>query len=121
VGDRLNPRSAGAGFPPWPFISQLKEGCSQWLSERLEDAVVPEAQLYWVNANRSDGAPVAGLQELVERLAPRLIVALGGNAAQGLDDADLAHVQVHHPQHWKRFHFHHAYVLGKVLRRGLGL
>lgn len=117
VGDRPNPNSAGRTFPGWPFISQLQEGCSRWLSEHLENAGVPETSLYWVNAFRSDGAAVPGLRGLVAQLKPRAIVALGNNAAEALEDADLEFSHVHHPAFWKRYHFKDTYVLGKRLRK----
>lgn len=120
VGDRPNPRSAGAGFPPWPFASQLREGCSAWLSEHLEAAGVPEARLYWVNAYARSGESNGSLAELARRLQPRVVVALGKHAADALAREGVANVQVHHPQHWKRFHAHHRYVLGRVLARALG-
>lgn len=121
VGDRANPSTASAGFPPWPFISQLREGCSAWLSEQLEAAHVPEAKLYWTNAYNFHGEVAAPLAPLVHRLQPKLVVALGKNAADALSAEGVAHHQVHHPQYWKRYHYRDAYVLCKVLRKGLEL
>lgn len=115
VGDRPNPRSSGTSFPGWPFISQLREGCSAWLSGQLEEAGVPERRLYWINAHTREGAPEPGLRALYEGSRWAGVVTLGGRASRTLTELGVPHEQVHHPQHWKRFHFHQRYMLGKVL------
>lgn len=122
VGDRPNPRRWRPGTPSdlalsWPFISQTPGGCSAWLSERLEEAETPESELYWVNAFRASGEATCDLAELRSKLQPRLVVALGKQAAELLKQSGVAKFeQVHHPQHWKRFHFSKPYRLVRVLQ-----
>jgi hypothetical protein len=92
-------------------------GCSAWLSSQLERAWAPETALYWLNAYRASGERVAGLADVWFALRPKLTVALGKHAAQALREAGLERfTQVHHPQHWKRFHHHETYRLLKELR-----
>jgi hypothetical protein len=123
VGDRPNtrtwrPGSMADGAISWPFVSQVPGGCSAWLSEQLERACAPETALYWLNAYRASGARVEGLADLWFALQPKLTIALGKHAAQALTSANLegCFAQVHHPQHWKRFHHRQPYRLFKELR-----
>lgn len=122
VGDRPNPRSLRARskldqHASWPFVSQVPGGCSSWLSEQLEALGVPETMLYWVNAYRADGTSTGHLGELHRKLCPQLVVALGKAAAEALDRDGVAYEQVHHPQHWKRFHHGERYRLLQLLGR----
>lgn len=114
VGDRPGP--AWRSRLNWPFISGLRSGCSAWLAGQLESAGVPEQQLYWVNAADQHGTPTDGT--FVAALRPQLVVALGQHAATWCEAVCLAGFeQVHHPQHWQRFHAGHKYRLTQLLRR----
>jgi adenylate kinase family enzyme len=95
-----------------PFVHW--EGCSPWLAMQLDYAGVPESELYWVNGFRLDG----GIQskDFVDELQPRLIVALGEEAARWCEIADLKHTRVEHPQYWKRFRHADQYPLVNLLR-----
>jgi hypothetical protein len=95
-----------------PFVHW--EGCSPWLAMQLDYAGVPETELYWVNGFRLDG----GIQskDFVDELQPRLIVALGEEAARWCEIADLKHTRVEHPQYWKRFRHADQYPLVNLLR-----
>lgn len=123
VGDR--PGAGWSGRLNWPFISGHRGGCSAWLAEQLEAGGVPETRLRWVNATTQDGTPTEAAW--IAELQPRLVVALGRNALRWCQDHLLVRYyagevhEVHHPQHWKRFHAGHAYHLVKVLQRGLDL
>lgn len=119
VGDR--PGAGWSGRLNWPFISGHRGGCSAWLAEQLEAGGVPETRLHWINATTQDGTPTSYV--FVQLLRPKLIVALGRNAAKWCagGNSTCDYEEVHHPQHWKRFHAGHAYHLVKVLRRGLSI
>lgn len=123
VGDR--PGAGWSGRLNWPFISGHRGGCSAWLCEQLEAGGVPESRLRWINATTQDGTPTEAAW--IAELQPRLVVALGRNALRWCQDHLLVRYyagevhEVHHPQHWKRFHAGHAYYLVKVLQRGLGI
>jgi adenylate kinase family enzyme len=95
-----------------PFVHW--DGCSPWLAMQLDYAGVPESELYWVNGFRLDG----GIQskDFVDELQPRLIVALGEEAARWCEIADLKYTRVEHPQYWKRFRHADQYPLVNLLR-----
>lgn len=120
VGDRPGP-GWSARRPNWPFISSLRNGCSYWLAEKLEDAGIPESELCWVNAYQRDGTPTnaAPLRD-----APfKRVVALGRNAGNWCEENCLAEsigdfAQVHHPQYWKRLKDGKTYILPRTIQRG---
>lgn len=95
-----------------PFVHW--DGCSPWLAMQLDYAGIPETELYWVNGFRLDG----GIQskDFLDDLKPRLIVALGEEAARWCEIADLKHIRVEHPQYWKRFRTADPYPLVNLLR-----
>jgi hypothetical protein len=95
-----------------PFVHW--DGCSPWLAMQLDYAGIPETELYWVNGFRLDG----GIQskDFLDDLKPRLIVALGEEAARWCEIADLKHTRVEHPQYWKRFRTADPYPLVNLLR-----
>jgi hypothetical protein len=105
----------------YPFVSFHGGGCSGWLAQTLEDAHVPESSLYWINSTTYHGAPTSTL--FVERLRPKVVIALGGNARRWCDEHDVSARHtfdwVNHPQHHKRFHHRRTYDLVTVLRRHL--
>lgn len=104
VGDQLNQGD-------FPFVSLT--GCSPWLADQLESAGVGEDQLYWVNAKTAADQPTD--PDFIDKLQPAKVIALGEVAAGWCRDAGVVHVQVPHPQFWKRFHHRRPYPLLKEL------
>lgn len=107
VGDRYNHGGPGVKIPKQlPFAPFTNRGCSAWFAEKLEALGIPERDLYWVNATGPDGR--ATNPAFVERLAPRRVIALGGNAERWCrDSAGLQDFRtVNHPSHQKRFYYH---------------
>jgi len=78
-----------------PFASFSGGGSSSWLTRKLMDLKVREDQLLWVNASDR-------LEWLDER-HNELVIALGQEAARKLVHHDIPHVEVEHPQYFKRF------------------
>lgn len=121
IGDRYPEVNGGGDFQiggrTFPFVSFSRHGCSAWLAEQLEDAGVPERNLYWVNAHRTDGTTTD--PRFIERLEPGRIVALGARADDWcrrvvrLHDAEYDYVI--HPSYHKRFHHHFTYPLKEVV------
>lgn len=95
-----------------PFVHW--EGCSPWLAMQLDYAGIPETELYWVNGFRLNG----GIQSdnFIKDLQPRLIIALGDEAARWCEIIDVKHHRVEHPQYWKRFRHADRYPLVNLLR-----
>lgn len=107
----------------WPFISGLPTGCSGWLAEQLEEYDVPESDLFWLNARLQTGEPD---QRARERLAlyycfpvrSHAVIALGRHAATTLEEWGMPpDEEVHHPQHWKRFHHRQEYILARLINK----
>jgi hypothetical protein len=119
VGDRPGPGWRGARLPNWPFISALRTGCSGWLAQHLEDASVGEHQLYWINAMGPGPAAEETDPAFLDELRPRVVVALGRNAAAWCRTHCGAFEQVHHPSHWQRWHAGQRYMLGRLLSKAL--
>lgn len=117
VGDRPNSLRHGELKHRLPFVSMHNSGCSLWLAEQLEAAGIPEEALYWINAFDHLDRPTPF--DFLAELQPRVIVALGANAARWCQQADVAYHQVAHPQHHKRFHGDEAYALGALLQAAL--
>jgi len=96
-----------------PFCSI--KGCSGWLNTKLEEAQIPEEQLFWVNALNNDGSQ-ADLRRIYDDLEPRAVIALGRVAERQLLKFGIKHEQVPHPQSWKRFNHHKPYPLINLLK-----
>lgn len=92
-----------------PFCDTSNQGCSKWLAEQLETALVPEHKLYWVNAY--DKTQQVTDHRFIDRLQPLKIIAMGKVAAQWARASGHQFVHVEHPQHWKRFHSKEPYPL----------
>lgn len=114
VGDR--PGTPTSDVPDYgvPFVSFSRVGCSYFLAEALEAAGIPESTLYWVNAYERSGKRTD--PGFVDLLQPKRVVALGFHAAAWCERAGIAYDQVHHPQHWKRFHYRRRYPLVDLLK-----
>lgn len=110
VGEAFAERKDQDLLQQYPFVSFSGSGCSRWLTRELV-ASVSEANLLWINA---DG----GLAELLNLWTsdPRLVIALGGDAAEALIKLQCDHLLIHHPQHWKRFRPREPYPLVNHLK-----
>lgn len=109
VGEAFAEPKDGDPFYQWPFVSFSGQGCSRWVTEQLEIGGVREDQLFWCNADMIErgSANVDSVEHLV---------ALGGAAAQRLDQLGFSYTQVAHPQSAMRFHRHEPYELVTLLR-----
>ena len=96
-----------------PFCST--KGCSGWLNAKLEEAEIPEKELFWINALDNDGTPM-NLRKIYDELEPRQVLALGNVARDHLQKAGISHGMVPHPQYWKRFKHKEPYPLITVLK-----
>lgn len=95
-------------FYQYPFVSFGGGGCSRWLT----DHALPEAKLYWVNADQ------VRLDSHLERLLATgtLFIALGQKAENALADRHISFQSCPHPQSWKRFKNQDAYPLPNLIR-----
>jgi hypothetical protein len=102
VGEGFAERKDQDPWYQWPFGSFSGEGCSRWLTDQLDAAMVPEGELLWINADQN-------LEFLHAR--PGQVIALGAKAAAELYRLKIRAVEVPHPQHHKRFNSHLRYQL----------
>lgn len=110
VGDCPSPsRPDDEHYHFTPFFSM--HNSSLWLNKQLEKYQIDEANLAWLNSTRFDGTPEN--IDVVSRLAPSKIVALGGAASKWL--GNIKHDVVSHPQHQKRFLSTQEYPLMQLL------
>ena len=116
VGESFGPQKEADGLAQYPFVSFSHLGCSQWLTQHLEDCGVMERDLLWVNALE------LGAEELLAT-HPRLPrVALGDKAFFELQEIDTfvdgvtTRLRVVHPQHVKRFGYRLTYHLVHTLK-----
>ena len=125
VGDRPQPGAPRwAAEMGWPFISGLRTGCSAWIAETLDAGGIAEESLLWINARRQSGEVDLRAMQRIHDVAgdgedPQvpLVIALGRHASKALDEAGTPHEEVHHPQHWKRFHHGEPYYLPRLIRK----
>ena len=111
VGDTFGQVKEHDTLTQWPFVSFSNDGCSRWLTERLEVFGVPERQLLWVNADQ-DLSFIRGLKQQPE------VIGLGDIAQRQLSYHRIGRVHgIPHPQYWKRFHPNKEYTLMQVLER----
>jgi len=108
-------RPSALSLPNWPFISANHAGCAVWLSEQLENAGIPEANLCWVNAFNRQGE----LLDLsgISTFPFRRIIALGRQASDAL--GKTYHLRTHHPQYWKKVFPNRPYYLIKQIWEAL--
>lgn len=90
-----------------PFV--LDSGCAPWLSMKLDEGRIWESNLYWANAERSNGDEED--PRYIDKLKPRTIIALGGKARAYCVKHGLEHEFFPHPQYWKRFKRNDPYPL----------
>jgi hypothetical protein len=107
VGEDFGERKDADPWYQWPFASFSSQGCSQWLTRQLIDGGIPESDLLWVNSDMPlDMVP----------MYRQTFVALGKRASLRLNDLDIPHKGVVHPQAWKRFHSQDPYPLIPILQ-----
>ncbi len=102
VGDVFAERKDCDAWYQWPFASFSGAGCSQWLTEALQEWGIGEHKLLWLNSDMD-------LELLTQR--PYKIVALGEKAVAELYRHKLSGSAVEHPQYWKRFKKNEPYPL----------
>jgi hypothetical protein len=95
VGKSFAERKNQDPFYQWPFSSFSNVGCSQWLTQQLEDGEIREQDLLWINADQD--------LTVLYNLLPRRIMALGHDAAAELYKLKIPAFTVNHPQWFKRF------------------
>lgn len=103
VGEAFAERKDCDAFYQWPFGSFSNEGCSQWLTDKIDLVDIGEDELLWVNADQ-DLAFMYDLQ-------PEKIIALGNMAYEKLYKLKIQATAVPHPQAWKRFNNGQRYPL----------
>lgn len=113
VGD--SPGEMNHGYNT-PFVGS---GCSIWFSKRLEEANIPEDQLYWINSKNNFG--VEAEQDFIDVLKPRLIICLGNTATQWAHNlkSDFNVVKMYHPQYWLRFQSQYKYPLIDLILKAI--
>jgi len=98
-----------------PFASFSAQGCSRWLTEKLDHFAIREDQLLWTNSDDDLG--------WLKDRHNELVVALGKEAETNLKKAGIPHTAVDHPQYWRRFNSTDPFVypLFKLLADTLGV
>lgn len=91
-----------------PFCGM--KGSSRWLNLQLNENLVDEGELFWINALNLDGSK-ADVVKIVKLLKPSKIIALGNVASNSCKENNLEHVKIPHPAYWKRFHSKKKYPL----------
>jgi len=120
IGEQANVSQAHAErVPVVPFAAFHGSGCSEWLTEQVQETGVKENQLYWINALDPAGRPTD--PGFVSKLRPLRVVAMGKVAAAWCQLNKIHHVNIMHPQAHKRFNFKEPYNgLAIQLKEALG-
>lgn len=115
VGDRPGPSAPKDPiYHHTPFYST--KHCSGWLNAALEVEGISEKNLVWINSADQHGEDTPF--DMVERLKPDAIIALGGNAEKWLKKNGCnLFIKVPHPQYHKRFRNSERYELLDVLKQ----
>lgn len=123
VGDRPNTARHGEIKHRLPFISfGRKDGCSWWLAQQLDSVERSEKDLYWINAYDHTGEVLTD-PSFIKELDPRAVILLGTQASKWWKNTKAEQFlareapiyEEHHPQAWKRFHYHEPYHLLKTM------
>lgn len=104
VGDSFAERKDQDPWYQWPFGSFSGEGCSQWLTNQLIGAGIPESEMLWINADQD-------LSFIHDLVPSRSVIALGAVAASALSKQGVDWWAVDHPQYHKRFKADKTYPL----------
>ena len=101
-----------------PFIGENSSGT--WITNQLEEADIPETELYWINAKTAGGlSNIENVRNVIRDQRPGLICSLGGEASRFLEFLDVDFEPFAHPQYWKRFKHSHDYPLINYLENYL--
>jgi hypothetical protein len=100
------------------FCDMAKAGSSYWLSDKLDEASIPETRLYWINAFDSKDEPAD--PSFIEHLKPAAVLCLGDIAARWCATNKIRHEPFTHPQYHKRFQFNAPYPLIERLKQIVG-
>lgn len=96
-----------------PLYSFTDGGVAVWLANKLEEAGIPEEDLYWINAYDCNHMQTSSL--FVTELKPRKIICMGVEAYEWAENqlpgAMNEVIPTPHPQHQKRFNFSEPYAL----------
>lgn len=99
-----------------PFVGKGNSG--EWITNQLEEAQIPEYDLYWVNVKTTEGLPnLHTVKRVITEQSPEIIVGLGGEASRALEHLDVDFEPFAHPQYWKRFKHGYDYPLIDYLKR----
>lgn len=107
VGGAFAERKDCDAFYQWPFGSFSNEGCSQWLTDKIDLVEVGEDNLLWADANQD--------VSFLYNLQPEKIIAFGNMAYAKLHRLKIQAVAVPHPQSWKRFNNVQHYPLLNII------
>lgn len=107
VGEQFAERKDTDAFYQWPFASFNGTGCSQWLTNQLEEDSIYESELFWINADQD--------LSVLHDLGASKVIALGEKAAEALYREKIQAQLAPHPQFWKRFHNSERYPLLDLL------
>lgn len=103
IGEAFTERKDCDAFYQWPFASFSSEGCSQWLTEKLDLTKVSEDEILWLSSDQD--------LSVLHDLNPRRIIALGAEAYQQLYKLKIKAAIVQHPQSWMQFNHDQRYPL----------
>lgn len=103
IGEAFAERKDCDAFYQWPFASFSSEGCSQWLTEKLDLTKVSEDEILWLSSDQD-------LSVLYD-LNPERIITLGTEAYQQLYRLKIKAAIVQHPQSWMQFNHDQRYPL----------
>ena len=94
-----------------PFFGHVNS--SAYLTEALDAAGFTEDEVAFTNAQRWDGVRCSWV-------IPDKIIALGKVAARECTARSLHHIELPHPQYWKRFHATEFQTYVELLRKARG-
>lgn len=103
IGEAFAERKDNDAWYQWPFASFSGDGCSQWLTEQLDQLGIGEDQLLWLNADQD--------LSVLHDLEPEKVIALGNKAYEQLYRLKITAATVPHPQAFKRFNSKQRYPL----------
>ena len=107
VGEQYNVNGRPQG-PHIPFVGTGRNGF--WFTQQLEMIGLSERDLMWTNAFTPNG--LKNSPEIITKLKPRIIIALGNTAAAwSVFSRDTKLITVPHPAYWARFKSKEQYPL----------
>lgn len=90
--------------PNWPFISSCNTGVAAWLAKTLDEALIPETDLYWMNTcTWDDGVQTDVSADAILSRPWEAVVALGRDAESwAIANGVRVDAMVKHPTFWWR-------------------